>query len=577
MPPVTRSRKRRASSEEPSYDEAPVTMCSVVCRLAEAQPWEQAEVHHMVRDEDLPLHVQEMCPCNIGFVTYNHTTKERTDFRHSMSLLLELAKEPDAPSVRWIASALLVASQHGHAACVQHLLDAAAGMAPVLDLADASAQALFAACQHGHAPCVKLLLEAGARTDAEDAWGLKPLYDACAHGAADCVRLLLDARAEATTAGVEPDTGLSALAAACTSGHVECARLLLEAGADPDERELRKLCDDGQTHSDKLIPPLVAACRSGQRQSVRLLLEMNAHVDICIVGKEVLRITPLIAACWHNDVECAQLLIAAGCIMDLHEAVSGYTALHIAVLNGKVECARLLVEADADVNCLCLHADVRSPLAFAVLGEHEMVHSHAPVEVQLQMAQLLCAHGAECVVEDDVQVAPAEVISADPDTRTIAIGRATLAQLYEQQDGCTALSKWLRRANGWTTRLHHVELLTEDEAVAELRAGADVFGYGAVGTVTPLALAQIALLGDASHRAASAVVRAAKPWSPTSHHLFPPAARARAVELLLLGAALSASDRYWTESTAVMDVWVTHVMPHVLQRHRQPWLHQLES
>ena len=62
------------------------------------------------------------------------------------------------------------------------------------------------------------------------------------------------------------------------------------------------------------------------------------------------------------------------------------------------------------------------------------------------------------------------------------------------------------------------------------------------------------------------VLRAARPWSRDSHELYPNGARARAVELLRLGQQLSLQPRFTGEGQALMDVWVTHVMPHVVRR-----------
>ena len=60
-----------------------------------------------------------------------------------------------------------------------------------------------------------------------------------------------------------------------------------------------------------------------------------------------------------------------------------------------------------------------------------------------------------------------------------------------------------------------------------------------------------------------AVLHAA--WSRDTHELYPDAARARAVELLRLSQQLAIQPRFTGEEQAVVDVWITHVIPQVLR------------
>jgi hypothetical protein len=56
------------------------------------------------------------------------------------------------------------------------------------------------------------------------------------------------------------------------------------------------------------------------------------------------------------------------------------------------------------------------------------------------------------------------------------------------------------------------------------------------------------------------------PWCPQTHHLYPPAARACAVELLLVGHQLAADPCFEGESQSLLDVWVGFVMPHAMRQ-----------
>ena len=66
--------------------------------------------------------------------------------------------------------------------------------------------------------------------------------------------------------------------------------------------------------------------------------------------------------------------------------------------------------------------------------------------------------------------------------------------------------------------------------------------------------------------AAALVLRAAQPWSPQTHELFPTASRARAVEMLLIGHRLSRESRFEGEAMALFDTWMAIVMPQLIQR-----------
>ena len=65
---------------------------------------------------------------------------------------------------------------------------------------------------------------------------------------------------------------------------------------------------------------------------------------------------------------------------------------------------------------------------------------------------------------------------------------------------------------------------------------------------------------------AAHVLLAAAPWGPSTHALWPHAARARAVALLWLGEQLSQQPHWGNEGQAVMDRWLDGVMPFALAR-----------
>jgi hypothetical protein len=122
---------------------------------------------------------------------------------------------------------------------------------------------------------------------------------------------------------------------------------------------------------------------------------------------------------------------------------------------------------------------------------------------------------------------------------------------------------------GSPSALHHFQSLST-ECVAELLAdGADVHASdGSTDAPTPIGLAR-ALLRTGSTDARAELIVSMDPiaWSEGTHELFPPLGRARAVELLLTGHLLARSSQGPTgQETALLDVWVAHVMPRVLHR-----------
>ena len=121
---------------------------------------------------------------------------------------------------------------------------------------------------------------------------------------------------------------------------------------------------------------------------------------------------------------------------------------------------------------------------------------------------------------------------------------------------------------GWNTPLHYLNKIPASSAHAYLRNGASIHAAGAPGGPTPLSLARwLHAKGRAAEGSAAALVlKAAEPWSPASHELFPDPARAHAVQLLLVGHSLSRLPKHESVAQAIFDIWLFHVMPHVVVR-----------
>jgi hypothetical protein len=199
---------------------------------------------------------------------------------------------------------------------------------------------------------------------------------------------------------------------------------------------------------------------------------------------------------------------------------------------GHVECVRALLEAGADV--LPLNNNGTCALDFA--------------RSSLETLQLLCAY------------APSR--------------QAVHAQLARSPQPLVepVSAQWLDATRRWSSPLHHFELLSLERVRALLAAGADLHaGDGAADAPTPRSMAAARLRagdGPVDGRVAL-IVRAAAPWSPETHALFPAAAKARAVELLRVGWLLARrfqSDFACEVEGAFFDAWLGHVMPHAIER-----------
>ena len=132
------------------------------------------------------------------------------------------------------------------------------------------------------------------------------------------------------------------------------------------------------------------------------------------------------------------------------------------------------------------------------------------------------------------------------------------------------IREWLVESRQWSTPLHHLTVIDAGRARALLRDGADLHARtDALEAPNPLSLARsLRAAGNAPPGSpADLVLKAAMPWSPRTHALFPSAVRARAVELLLVGRALAREPRFGpTVETVMIELWDDAVMPAALTR-----------
>ena len=260
--------------------------------------------------------------------------------------------------------------------------------------------ALHWAAHRGDAAAVELLLGAGARAGLANRYGVTPLSLAAAGGNAAVVERLL-------RAGADPNAALpggeTVVMTASHAGRTAVVQALLVHGADVDAREDTR----NQT-------ALMWAAAEGHADVVRVLIQARADVravsrgplspegitDGESINKRVAPrvdvFTPLQFAVHAGRIEAARALLEAGAdITD--ETPQGMGLLTLAIANAHFELAAFLLEANADPNAAKtgwtpLHQVVRT----RTLNIGQFPHPVATGSLtSLELAKLLLAHGAD--------------------------------------------------------------------------------------------------------------------------------------------------------------------------------------
>ena len=229
----------------------------------------------------------------------------------------------------------------------------------------------------------RLLLRAGADATRPNRYGVTPLSLACTNGNRDMVELLLDAGADPNAIG---PAGEAALMAAVRSGALGAVTLLLERGADVDA-----------TDAEFQQTALMMAVRENHPAIVRLLVQ-DWHADVNARtrsgrtppwvlpnsvpgfghGVGIVRgglpergsrylipggLSPLLYAARDGRIEAARILLAASADVNMPDP-NGITPLLMAITNNHIDLARLFLDHRATINVSDWYG--RTPLWAAV-------------------------------------------------------------------------------------------------------------------------------------------------------------------------------------------------------------------
>jgi ankyrin repeat protein len=302
-----------------------------------------------------------------------------------------------------LALAVDTASAEGTLVAAARDGDRAAALALLAERADPNeaeadgTAALHWAVHHDDAELVTRLLAAGAHVGVANDYGATPMSEAAIMANVDVLKALLDAGADVDSPNADGQTALMVVA---RGGNTAAAELLLARGADVDARETRK----GQT-------ALMWAVAQGHPEMARLLLEHGADVDARSTVNDWERMvtaeprqknlysggfTPLLYAARQGCVECARVLLDAGANIDGTDP-DGVTPLLSALLNAHWDTGKLLLERGANPNKWDFWG--RTPL-YAAVDFNTLPHGGRPDRLSLDdttnlaMIDMLLAAGA---------------------------------------------------------------------------------------------------------------------------------------------------------------------------------------
>ena len=145
-------------------------------------------------------------------------------------------------------------------------------------------------------------------------------------------------------------------------GHIEIVKSLMK---HPDINQFIDYQDN------KGLTPLAVACGHGYYEIVELLLQPKEK-RISGADPNILRNdgnSALFIAAANGRIECVELLLKNGAIMDWKGISTGATAFFVACQNGHYQVAKLLLKYKANIN-EPRHADNTRPIMVAVYKKH---------------------------------------------------------------------------------------------------------------------------------------------------------------------------------------------------------------
>jgi ankyrin repeat protein len=271
-------------------------------------------------------------------------------------------------------TALMAATRSGHGAVVAWLLGEGGAVGTLEARGKKGDTAFVWACHAGHLECAQALAAAGCDVVTTTSIGTTALICAASEGHPAVVAWLLGEGGAARTLEARDKAGGTAFLFACTLGQLECAHVLMAMGCDVGTTTAEGntaltlairnghsvvvawLLGDGEgeaaglleVRDERSLTAFLVACYEGQLECAQALAAVG-----CDVGATTSKgNTALMFAGERGHAMVLAWLLGEGRAAGMLEARSkvGCTAFHFACAEGQLECVELLLAAGCDMD-----------------------------------------------------------------------------------------------------------------------------------------------------------------------------------------------------------------------------------